>query len=56
MTALRTNSAPMSRAVVRLANDQPAYTRRRSGYVTQALIAERGSFKAALEWLNEGRG
>ena len=25
---------------------------RRTGYVTQALINEHGSYRAALEWLN----
>lgn len=45
--------------IAKLADGRPAWTPRaltlnprRSGYVTQALINEHGSFRAALEWLN----
>lgn len=37
-----------------LGNGQQAYTRRRSGIVTQSLINQHGSFKAALDALNAG--
>lgn len=38
--------------IVTLANDRPAHSRRRSGYVTQSLIDQHGSKDAALAWLN----
>lgn len=40
------------RQPVTLANGQPAWTRRKSGIVTQAMINEHGSYRAALDWLN----
>ena len=33
-------------------DNRPAYTTRRAGYVTQALINEHGSYAKALAWLN----
>lgn len=41
-----------SAKLVTLSNDRPAHTRRRSGYVTQSLIDQHGSYQAALAWLN----
>ena len=37
-----------------LGNGKPASSRRRSGIVTQSLINQYGSFKAALDALNAG--
>lgn len=38
-----------------LSNGLPAYTRRRTGYITQTLINRYGSKEAALAALNAGR-
>lgn len=38
-----------------LSNGKPVWTRRQSGIVTQAMINQHGSFKAALDVLNSRR-
>ena len=43
----------MTRHTVLLSNGLPANTRRRKGYVTEAMCKEHGSFAKAVAWLNQ---
>lgn len=45
----------MTRTQVLRADRKPAYATRRTGYVTQALIQQHGSFAKALAVLNGAR-
>lgn len=45
----------MTHPIVRLANGQPAHTRRATDFVTFSMIRQHGSFSAALAWLNAAR-
>ncbi len=44
------------RLIVTRADGLPANATRRTGYVTQTLINQHGSYKKALEWLNGRAG
>ena len=45
---------PNATAIVLRADRKPAYATRRTGYVTQELIRQHGSFAKALAVLNGG--